>query len=107
MSLLAWILLAALVVVVVAGSIVSTMRTLRTWRDFRSLGRSVGDALADVLRRAGDVEEHALRSADGGARLAEATARLQGSLAELAVLTEAAGEVRTSVRRGRALVPRK
>jgi len=102
-----WICIAVLVLAVVGGSTLVTIRTLAAWRSFRALRGSVGRALDDMVQRLADVEQRLERVAGAGARLEEPTARLRESLAAASVLASAAAEARTYVRRVRAAVPRK
>ena len=83
------------------------LRTLRTWRLFRRFSRTMNDALASVIGAAERAEAHATGAAAGAERLAAATARLQESRAQLALLQAAAGEFSATLARLRGVVPTK
>jgi len=102
-----WIALGIGAASAIGGSALVVSRALRAWRSLRALARSARDSLATV-------ESNAAAGAERGAALARksgdttaAVTRLEGSLATLAVLRAAAGEAGGSLRRVRALVPRK
>jgi hypothetical protein len=107
MATVAWIGLALLLAAIVVGTTVTTMKTLRVWRSFRSLQRAIGGALDDILRKAADVENRVAQAGETAARLDAAVARLRGSTSRAEVLATAFGEVRASTRRARGVLPRK
>jgi hypothetical protein len=91
-----------------AGSLtVATRRGLRTWRTFRAFSSSTEQAIGTVNTSAEQAEAHAAAFTAATERLERAQARLQESLAELAVLRAAAEEVRASLAGVRGLIPRR
>jgi hypothetical protein len=103
----AWFPILFLVLALAVSLAVLTQRGLRTWRLFRAFAGSAEQALDGINRSAAEAETHAAAFAAASERLEQAQARLKESLTELAVLRAAADEVRTSIKRGRGLVPRK
>jgi hypothetical protein len=104
---LLWIALGFFVLVVAGGSVYVSMKTLEAWRAFRSLRRSVAGGLDDMVQKVADVEDRLVAASGTAARLDAATSRLHSSLAHGRVLAAAAADVRASLGRGRATVPRK
>ena len=96
----------ALVAVLGAAAFLA-LRALRTWRTFRRFSGAMNDALATVMSAAEHAEAHATGVAAGAERLAAATARLQESRAQLALLQSAAGEFSATLARLRGVVPTK
>ena len=101
--LLLWIVLGLFVVCVVAGTWLVVVRTREALRTFRALGGAVFAAIDDVARRA---DALGTRTFDTE-RLERSLARLAASRARLTVLLGAFADVRASVGRVRAVVPRK
>ena len=106
MSTLAWLALAASVVLVAASVAFAVVRALAAWRTFRSFRRLLGPQLDDVLRLAEAAEAHLARDGETAARLELATAQLQASLRAAAILMAAARESRATVSRVLSVVPR-
>jgi hypothetical protein len=102
-----WIAL-GLAVVVSGAAFVSAVRAgLRAWRAFRGLSRGLSAALADLTVR---LERFAGRVAATPAHapeLAASRARLETSLARLAVLRAAVDEATGAARRVTVFYPRK
>src|SRR5436305_12110883 len=94
MALLAWSSLLFLVVALAGSATVAALRGLRAWRSFRAFTAAAGSALDDVSRTAAEAERHAVALSEGNARLLDAIARLQESLAQLTVLRTAATDAR-------------
>jgi len=107
MALLTWISLAFLVVALAGPAVFAAVRGLRTWRAFRVLSGAATSALEEVARTAAEAERHAVALGEGGERLSAAVARLQESLAALAVLRSAATDARATLFAFRGVVPRK
>jgi hypothetical protein len=107
MSPTTWIAgLVALVALLGSGAFLG-LRALTVWRTFRRFSSTAGGALDRLTRSADAAEAHAVSAAGGAERLAATTARLQESLAQLALLRSAAGEFSTTLARFRGVVPRK
>jgi hypothetical protein len=77
------------------------------WRTLGAFSDATSGALAAVERSAAAAEERAVSLSGGSDHLQAAIGRLQGSLAQLAVLRGALDEVRASVGGARSAVPRK
>lgn len=102
-----WIALAAGGACVVGALALVVARGLRTWRTFRALTRNVSQRLSELEAQAAATEQKAVAATAQTSRLLEAVARLQQSLATLAVLRAAAAEARAGAGRIRGVVPRK
>jgi hypothetical protein len=102
-----WLALALALLVVVAGTTVTVVRTLRTWRVFRAFTGAIGGRLDDILQKAADVEERLEAAGTTAERLDAAVARLRRSTTYGGVLAEALADVRASIGRVQANVPRK
>jgi hypothetical protein len=102
-----WLALLFALIVLVAGTAVIVVRTLRTWRVFRAVTGAVGGRLDDILQKAADVEERLEAAGTTAERLDAAVARLRRSTTYGAVLAEALADVRASIGRVQANVPRK
>lgn len=102
-----WLAFGVLVVSVGAGAVVLGLRAFDAWRAFRSLRRAVGRGLGDLNRRVNGVERRVSHLGENASRLNDTRVRLERSLSTAAVLAEAAGEARSSLRWIRAVVPRK
>jgi hypothetical protein len=96
-----------LLLVFLGGAVVTARRAATVWRALRSLQRVIDAALAHVLARAAVTEQRVAAASATAARLDDAVARLQRSRSRAAILASAVGEIRGSLRRTRALVPRK
>ena len=107
MSPATWIAgLVALVALLGTGALLG-VRALTAWRTFRSFSSTARAMLDAVMHSADAAETHAVAAAAGAERLSATTARLQESLAGLALLRSAAGEFSTTLARFRGVVPRK
>jgi hypothetical protein len=104
---LLWLPLAFLVVAIVGSLAVAALRAWRLWRTTRSLSRRLTEAIGRVTAASASAEERATALTGATERLGGAVARLQRSLAELAVLQEAAGEARAAYAAFRGIVPTK
>lgn len=107
MALAAWIALVFMVVAVAGSAVVLVLRGLRAWRTLRGFTRATADGVEQVLETAATAEKRALALTEGTTRLNEATAHLQESLAQLALIRAAADEARARVTSFRGAVPRK
>jgi hypothetical protein len=97
MALAAWVSFAFFVVATAGSAAFAGVRGWRTYRTFRAFTGATTRALDDVLQRAGAAEDHAFAASRAGERLTDALARLQESLAQLAVLRAAAAEARAGL----------
>ena len=102
-----WLALIIALVLTVASAIYATRQGLRAFRAFRRLGRSVGGELDRIAAASGEIERHLALAAESGTRLEASLARLRSSRARLNVLTSALADVRASVGRVTAVLPRK
>jgi hypothetical protein len=102
-----WIGLAVAFVAVVWGAVRAITLGLRTWRSIRRFSRGLSDRLEVVAREAARAEEKAATASQSSVKLAAALERLQRSLAVLAILRAAAGEVSAETAVFRNLIPRK
>ncbi|HZQ82651.1 MAG TPA: hypothetical protein VFB25_11815 [Gaiellaceae bacterium] len=102
-----WLSGAFLFVAVVGSAAYAGARGWRLWRTFRRTSRRAGDAVEQLLDKAAAVEEHAVAIGGNAERLSAAAARLQESLAELAVLRAAVEEAREPLDALRGAVPTK
>jgi hypothetical protein len=101
-----WLSLAFLIGVTIASSIFLTLRGLAAFRAFKQLGRSLGDGLEQIERSSAQIERHLERASRSGSALEASLTRLHGSRERLAVLTAALADVRASLGRLTAVVPR-
>jgi negative regulator of sigma E activity len=106
MGALPWIGLAVFVVAVVAGVVVAAVRGLAAYRGMRSFQRRLNVAVVETQRLLDGIEPRLAKATATAARLDEARAQLERSLATLRVLTDAFGEALALVRRVTAFVPR-
>jgi hypothetical protein len=88
-------------VALVSGLVIAGIRGLAAWRAFRRFKRTTADAMVATAALMEQLEARTAGSAERAARLAEARAQLQRSLAEAAVISEAASEVWSLVQRAR------
>jgi predicted negative regulator of RcsB-dependent stress response len=102
-----WIAVAFLLVAVLGPLGFAAVRAWRLWRTFRAVERRASKAIGRVTDTAEEAERHAVALTGNAERLATATARLQGSLAQLAVLRTAFAEGRAAFSSVRGTVPRK
>ena len=102
-----WIAVAFCLVAVLGSLGYAAFHGLRLWRAARAASRRAADAIGAVTATAARVEERALGLTEKSEGLTAATARLQGSLAELAVVRRAAAEPRELLASLRATAPRK
>jgi hypothetical protein len=102
-----WLALAVSLVAVAVALVMTTRRGIVLYRDFKQLGTVMGDELASIERSAGDIEGHLAAATASGEALTMATARLADSRARLNVLLAAIADVRETVSRVTAFVPRK
>ncbi len=105
--LLVWASLAVAILLSAYGAVVVFRHGRALWRDLTRTAQALGAALDDVSRKA----ELAAAKADSleavGARVEPETAKLRTSLARLAVLRAAVGDVQHAVGRVTAVYPRK
>ena len=101
-----WLSLAFLVAVTIASSILVTLRGLAAFRAFKHLGRTLGEGLERIERTSAQIERHLQRASRSGSALEASLARLRGSRERLALLTSALADVRASLGRLTAVVPR-
>jgi len=97
MSLLAWVSLVFLVAALAVSITIAVVRALRAWRSYRSFSGAVGPLVEHVQRNAAEAERHANSLTDKTEQLNAAIARLQSSLAELAILRAAAEDARATL----------
>ena len=102
-----WLALAVAVVLTVASLVYVTLNALELFRAFKRLSRNVGAELDRVSATTAQIERHLELAAESGSHLEESLARLRVSRAELAVLTTAVADVRASIDRVTAFVPRR
>ena len=102
-----WLALAVAVVLITASLIYVTLNALEAFRAFKALGRNVGGALDRVTATTAQIERHLELAAESGSQLEASLARLRTSRAQLNVLTSALSDVRDSVSRVTAFVPRR
>ncbi len=102
-----WLALAVAIVLTIASLIYVTLNALDAFRAFKALGRNVGGAVEHVTETTAQIERHLELAAESGTRLEASLARLRTSRAQLSVLTDAIADVRESVDRVTAFVPRK
>src|SRR4029450_8450231 len=96
---LLWLILAAAVVAIVAGTVVAIVRGVRLWRAMRHASSNFGHELADIERWAAAQIQGHLDAAEAGAEhLSEAAERLRRSRARLDVQLQALREARTVLR---------
>ncbi|HZP73818.1 MAG TPA: hypothetical protein VFA97_10630 [Gaiellaceae bacterium] len=104
---LLWLPLAFLVVALAGSLAIATVRAWRLWRTVRALSKRITEAVTQVTDAAATAEQHATALTGATERLVDGVARLQRSLAELAVLRAAAGEARAAYAAFRGFVPTK
>ena len=97
MSLLAWVSLVFFVLALAVSITVAVVRALRAWRTYRAFSGAIGPVVEHVQRTAAEAEQHASSLNDKTEQLNAAIARLQQSLAALAVLRAAAEDARATL----------
>ncbi len=102
-----WLALAVAVVLTVASLLYVTLKALGAFRAFKALSRSVGQELERVTATTAQIERHLELAAESGSQLEASLSRLRASRSQLNVLTSALSDVRASVGRVTAVVPRK
>ena len=102
-----WLALAVAVVLSVASLVYATLNALELFRAFKRLSRNAGGELDRVSATTAQIERHLELAAESGSRLEESLARLRTSRAQLTVLTTAVADVRASIDRVTAFVPRR
>jgi hypothetical protein len=102
-----WLSLAVSLALIV-GALIYLWRTgLDTYRTAKRLNVGIGAELERIERASGQIERHLALAAESGTQLDASLARLRVSRARLQVLTSSLAEVRASVDRWTAVVPRK
>ena len=94
------------VVAVVSGVAAAGTRGLGAWRAFKSFKRNAADGMLETAARIEQLEARTAASSDRTARLTAAQEQLKRSLAEAAVIRQAANEVNALVERIRLVAPR-
>jgi tRNA threonylcarbamoyladenosine modification (KEOPS) complex Cgi121 subunit len=102
-----WLALAVAVVLTTASLIYVTLNALEAFRTFKSVSRNLNAGLDRVTATSAQIERHLELAAESGTRLDASLARLRTSRAQLNILTSALAEVRESVDRVTAFVPRR
>ena len=102
-----WLPLVFAVAVVVGSSVFATLRGLELFRTFRRLSGEAGAGLERVSDSSAGIERHLSLAAASGERLDASLRRLRASRQRLNVLTSALADVRASLDRVTAIVPRK
>ncbi len=102
-----WLALAVAVVLTIASLIYVTLNALEAFRAFKRLRPNVTAALDRVTATTAQIERHLELAAESGSQLEASLARLRTSRAQLNVLTSALADVRASVDRVTAFVPRR
>ena len=104
---LLWLPLAFLVVAVFGSLVVAAVRGRHLWRLARGVSGPLAEAVDRVAASAALAGEKADALAGAGERFDAARERLRHSVAELAVLQAAAGEVQAGIDELQDLMPRK
>jgi hypothetical protein len=104
---LVWVALAVSLAAVAAATLMTTLRGIELFRAVRRLGAAVGDEVASIERRTGEIEGHLTAATRSGDALSTATARLSVSRARLNVLLTALADARAAAGRLTGVVPRK
>jgi hypothetical protein len=107
MLIVVWIALAVGLAACAGGVVLAVTRAFRAWRTFRRTSRTITRHLGDLTAKATATEEKAVAATANSTKLADAVARLQESLAVLAVLRAAFAETTAGAGRVRGVVPRK
>ena len=101
-----WLSLALFLLVGVASLTLAIRRGLALYRDFKRLTSELGEGLDGIASSSAEIELHLQAAATSGSALEASLARLRTSRSVLAVLTSAIADVRASVGRITAVVPR-
>jgi hypothetical protein len=104
---LVWLALAFSLVVIAVSSVFVTRRWLELFRAVKQLNNRAGEGLAAIARSSGAIELHLQAAGQSGTELDASLERLRASRGNLAVLTAAIADVRASVGRITAFVPRR
>lgn len=107
MLIVVWIALAVALAAFAVGAALAVSRAFRAWRTFRRTSRNITRHLDDLTTKAAATEQKAVAATGNSTKLADAVARLQESLAVLAVLRAALADTTAGVNRVRGVVPRK
>jgi hypothetical protein len=102
-----WLALAVAVVLTIASLIYVTLNALEAFRAFRTVRRNLTAGLDRVTATSAQIERHLELAAESGTQLEASLARLRSSRAQLNVLTSALSDVRDSVNRVTAFIPRR
>ena len=102
-----WLALAVALVLTIASLIYVTLNALEAFRAFKAVSRNMAQRLDRVTATTAQIERHLELAAESGSKLEASLARLRTSRAQLNVLTSALADVRASVDRVTAFVPRK
>lgn len=102
-----WLALAVAVVLTIASLIYVTLNALDAFRTFKAVSRNIAVATDHVTATTAQIERHLELAAESGSQLQVSLDRLRTSRAQLNVLTSALADVRESVDRVTAFVPRK
>ena len=102
-----WLALAVAIVLTIASLIYVTLNALEAFRAFKRVGRNVTAGLDRVTATTAQIERHLELAAESGSQLEASLARLRTSRAQLNILTSALADVRESVDRVTAFVPRR
>jgi hypothetical protein len=102
-----WLALVVFLLLIAASAIFAVLKGLELWRAFKELGRRVTDELDGITRATREIELHLQAAATSGTALDASVQRLGRSRARLNVLTSALADVRASVGRVTAVMPRK
>ena len=102
-----WLALAVAVVLTTASLIYVTLNALEAFRTFKSVSRNLNAGLDHVTATTAQIERHLELAAESGTQLEASLARLRTSRAQLNILTSALADVRESVNRVTAFVPRR
>jgi tRNA threonylcarbamoyladenosine modification (KEOPS) complex Cgi121 subunit len=102
-----WLALAVAVVLTIASLIYVTLNALEAFRAFKRVGRSLSAGVEHVNATTAQIERHLELAAESGSQLEVSLARLRTSRAQLNILTSALSDVRDSVNRVTAFIPRR
>jgi len=102
-----WAALAVALVVSIATGFFALGRGLAAWRDYRRLRRRAYDSQTDLTKRLMRLERTIAATERHTARIAQAQAELQASIARAKGLADAVGEVQALVAQVAGAVPKK
>jgi cell shape-determining protein MreC len=106
-QLLVWIALFVLLFALTVGSVHVFLRFRRFWRTFQSFGSALAGTLRDLTGSVDRLGRNMASFASSTPRLEASLAKLQHSLARVAVLRAAVQDVQDSLGRLTAVYPRK